>query len=399
MGPNHPGALVKRRTPPKRTANSLSFALCAIVALVLSSVGAASSSAQTGPIRLGAVLPLSGNAAFVGTGARIGIRAALQKINNEEGGVHGRKLEVVFEDTRSDPKLIVSAYRKLTEGYNPPAVLTALTSTANLLMPIANEEGRLLFVESSKPGLLAAPGFILRSFYTTDQTNEALVSALKAKFLNVQEMENKVLHLAVLYNNEDWAKATVDDLQAKLSNSRIVLDRQPFRPGDENMKPTLLKMQKQHPDALFVVSLGHTAASIYKQLAQTPVAAETYGFAACHDDDLFAAAKGALEGVYGVGPRLDRKGPLYERLSKIYQEERPGEPVDMTSISMFNAVLILAEALKARAETPLDMRRFIFKQKEFEGIAGKVVFDANGDAKWKASVERISNGACLPIPE
>src|SRR5262249_32851323 len=159
-----------------------------------------------------------------------------------------------------------------------------------------NEEHRVLFVESSKPDLLKGEGYALRSFYTTDQTNEALVSTLKAKFLNVQEMENRTLRLAVLYNDEDWAKATVRDLEEKLNGTRLKgVARTAFRPGDPALKNEIQKLKAAKPDALFVVSLGQPAAAAYKLIAEAQVAPEVYGFAACHDDDLFAAAKDALE--------------------------------------------------------------------------------------------------------
>lgn len=355
--------------------------------------------AEENPVRLGAILPLSGGASFIGGGARIGIRAALQKINQEEGGVLGRKLEVVFEDTRSDPKLTVPSYQRLVEKYDPPVILTALRNTALLLEPLANQEGRLLFVESSRPDLIQKPGFMLRSFFTTDQTNEALVTRLKNKFLNNVEMQDRNLRLGVLYADEDWTQPVVEDLDKRLVNSRIQLvARQAFK-RDAILKNELPKLKASKLDALLVLGLGKSAASIYQQLHDNPVSVETYGLALCNDDDLFASAKQYLQGVYSVGPKLDRKGHLYERLQRIYEQERPGEPVDLTSISMFNAVMILAEAIRSHAETPSQLRQFILKKKDFEGIAGKVSFDEKGDAKWKASVDRITSKGCEPVAD
>ena len=213
-------------------------------------------------------------------------------------------------------------------------------------------------------------------------------------------MEDKTLRLGVLYVDEDWTQPVVQDLDKRIAKSRIELvAREAFQKDAPNIKGEIQRLKSQRLDALLVLGLGQSATRVYQQLHDTPVSRETYGLALCNDDDLFATAKEHLDGLFSVGPRLDRKGPLYERLQRIYEQERPGEPVDLTSISMYNAVLILAEAIRSKAETPQELRHFILEKKDFEGVAGKVTFDEKGDAKWKASVERITSKGCVPVLE
>ncbi len=69
-------------------------------------------STDSSPIRLGAVLSLTGVAAPFGEMSRLGIQLAVKEINEEEG-VEGRMVEVIYEDDRTDPKAAVGAYQKL----------------------------------------------------------------------------------------------------------------------------------------------------------------------------------------------------------------------------------------------------------------------------------------------
>ena len=71
--------------------------------------GATSTSAAR--ITFGATLPLTGDAAAWGKNTQQGIELALEQIN-ASGGVLGRKLEVIYEDTQTLAKEGVSAYRK-----------------------------------------------------------------------------------------------------------------------------------------------------------------------------------------------------------------------------------------------------------------------------------------------
>jgi ABC-type branched-subunit amino acid transport system substrate-binding protein len=97
--------------------------------------------------------------------------------------------------------------------------------------------------------------------------------------------------------------------------------------------------------------------------------------------------------------RNERSQRKLRRLERFYHEERPGAPIDMNSISTFDTVLILAEALRAGATTSEEIKKFILEKRDFQGIAGTLTFDANGDAKWKSIVQLVSGGKCAPLPD
>ncbi len=357
--------------------------------------------AENTSMRLGAILPMSGNSAFIGASARIGIRAALQKINGEEGGVLGNKLEVVFEDSRSDPEVAITEYRRLMEKYNPPAVISALTNVATALRPVVTKERRLLFAQSSNPELTEQGGYVFRTFYTSDQPNTALLRVLKGKFLNVAEMEGKILRVAVIRTDEDWTQLGYNNLieQLRSSSSIKIGAQEVVAKNTDNFRPQLTKLKKLKMDALYVLASGSTAAKIFAQIKELAVPGEMYGLGLCNSGSVSSSAKESLEGVFSVDPQLGLNKDLFRRLEKIYNEERPGMPIDMNSISTFDTILILAEALRSGASTSEDIKKFILKKKDFQGIAGTLSFDANGDAKWKSIVQLISGGKCVVLPD
>jgi ABC-type branched-subunit amino acid transport system substrate-binding protein len=64
------------------------------------------------PIKIGAILPLTGEAAVWGENVKTGIELAKEGIN-KKGGINGRKIEVIYEDGQCDSKTGVSAVQKL----------------------------------------------------------------------------------------------------------------------------------------------------------------------------------------------------------------------------------------------------------------------------------------------
>jgi len=82
-----------------------------------------------GPIKVGVVLPLSGGLELFGQQGIQGMKLAVKEIN-ESGGVLGRKLELVIEDNKTDPKTSVEKATKLIKKDKVIAVVGPITSGA-----------------------------------------------------------------------------------------------------------------------------------------------------------------------------------------------------------------------------------------------------------------------------
>src|SRR2546428_12867722 len=103
---------------------------CLVLAALVAAATLAASlnvSAQA-PIRIGVIEPLSGPVAASGNYVRMGAEIARDWIN-ARGGVLGRKVELLTEDNKSDPKEAASAAEKLIVRDKGPAIMAALGSS------------------------------------------------------------------------------------------------------------------------------------------------------------------------------------------------------------------------------------------------------------------------------
>src|SRR3990167_8003750 len=80
--------------------------------LSLAFTGTAISESQPGSVKIGAVLPLTGDSAAWGEQGKYGIELAVEEINSK-GGINGKNLEVVYEDSQAIPKNAVTSIQKL----------------------------------------------------------------------------------------------------------------------------------------------------------------------------------------------------------------------------------------------------------------------------------------------
>ena len=109
--------------------------LAGVSAVALGSIGKEILSPKTvfaqvkGPIKIGVVLPLSGGLELFGQQGIQGMELAVKEIN-ESGGVLGRKMELVIEDNKTDPKTSVEKATKLIKRDKVIAVAGPITSGA-----------------------------------------------------------------------------------------------------------------------------------------------------------------------------------------------------------------------------------------------------------------------------
>jgi branched-chain amino acid transport system substrate-binding protein len=130
-----------------------------VLALLVASTLAAVVMAQApAPLRIGVIQPLSGPVAASGSYVRMGAEIARDWIN-ARGGVLSRRVELVIEDNKSDPKEAASAAEKLIVRDKVPVIVGAWGSSMTLAaMPKLEEYGVPMVVETSSAATITKRG-------------------------------------------------------------------------------------------------------------------------------------------------------------------------------------------------------------------------------------------------
>ena len=108
--------------------------------------GGGSGSASSKPIRIGASLPLTGDFSEPGKAAQQGYQV-WQKMVNDQGGLLGRKVQVVVRDDASDQNTVVADYNALISRQKVDMLLGTFSSLLNLPASTVAERNRKLYVE------------------------------------------------------------------------------------------------------------------------------------------------------------------------------------------------------------------------------------------------------------
>jgi len=158
--------------------------------------------AQEGTIKVGLIQPLSGPVAASGNFVRMGAEIGRDWVN-AKGGVLGRKIELVIEDNKSDPKEAASAAEKLITRDKVPVIIGAWGSSMTLAaMPKLEEYGVPMIVETSSAASITKRGNPWVFRISPPSEMEAIGLETKLKTLGIKSYD----FLAV---NTDWGRGAV----------------------------------------------------------------------------------------------------------------------------------------------------------------------------------------------
>ncbi len=165
------------------------------------------------PIYFGVSGPLTGPSAQYGAQWRKGFDLALDEVNGQ-GGVRGRPLRYVFEDSQNDPRQSVAIAQKFVADPKIVIELGDFSSPASMAVsPIYQRAGLVQFgFTNSHPDFTKTGDFIWSNSISQaeEQPNVADYAVTKLK----------LKRLAVLHLNTDWGRTSKDLLRQGRAGAR-----------------------------------------------------------------------------------------------------------------------------------------------------------------------------------
>ncbi len=351
------------------------------VALALVGAQAPVLAQSQGPVKIGVIQPLSGSVAASGNYIRMGAEIARDWINGK-GGVNGRKVELVIEDNKSDPKEAASAAEKLIVRDKVPAIMGAWGSSMTLAaMPKLEEYGVPMVVETSSAASITKRGnpWIFRISPPSEM--EALGLEQYVSKLGVKKAD----FLAV---NTDWGRGAVSafgDILKKKGESVGVVEYMDQAATD--MSAQLTKIKGSGGDTLFVTTAVEQITLILKQAQEQRVVRKiiTTG-GSSSPTQLIKQAGPAAEGSYHIVffmPWFPEAMPD-GKLAKAFVDEwaKRGHPFEGLTEGFrgHDGIATIAEAVRlAGKDDPKAVRDALWKV-SISGVNGPIKFDKDGPA-------------------
>ena len=245
------------------------------------------------PIKIGVTQPLTGAFAASGNYVAQGAKLAEEEIN-KQGGVLGRKIQLVIEDNKSNPTEAVATAEKLISKDKVPVLMGAWSSTLTLaVMPKLMEYQVPMLVETSSSGKITTSGnpYIFRISPTSEM--EAKAFAPMVKKFGIKKAD-------FLATNNDFGLGASQEFQKMLKEQGVQIGAaETMDPKATDFSAQLAKIKASGSDTLFVTTAVEQATLILRQAKEQQVKARiiTTG-GSVSPDQLIAQAGEAANGSY-----------------------------------------------------------------------------------------------------
>jgi len=321
-------------------------------------------------IKIGAILPLTGSSAQYGQWSKNGADLAVEEIN-QQGGIRGRRIKIIYEDSKTDAKEGISALNNLYTIHKIQAVITESSGVVLAIAPVAERNKIVqLNVGAVNPQIRKAGD------YTFSNINDANAEAYQmARFVFDRLQFRK---LAILYANTSYGIGARNAMieRFKILGGQIVAD-EIFEENSGDFRTQLTKIKSANPEAIYIVAVTKDAALILKQAKEIGLKVQFLSATFFEGKDVIDIAGDAAEGTIYTSTALDTSSSDVQKFISNYYDKFGITP-EIYSATAYDAIRILALAIKNVGYDSSKIKNFLYTVKDYPGISGVTSFDADG---------------------
>lgn len=367
----------------------LSAALCLFLLISLLSGCSKQSSSNNDVIKIGVFEPITGANAAGGQLEVEGVKLA-NKLYPE---VLGKKVELVIADNKSDKVEAANAAARLVEQEKVTAIIGSWGSSLSMAAGDIVRNAKIPAVGASCTNPLVTKGndFYFRvcfidPFQGTVMANYAFKKLNARKAAIIQEVSNDYAVGLAKFFQDAFKKLTGDE------NCIVAIAN--YNTGDQDFSAQLTTIKEKNPDVIFAPGNFTESALIIKQARQLGIKTPFIGGDTWETPEFITIGGSAVEGAV-FSTFFTSEKPITKESEKFlteYRKEYNKEPAAVTALGYDAYILILDAIKRANSTEPEKIRDAIAQTKGFEGAAGIITLDENGDAVKNAVIKVVKDG-------
>jgi branched-chain amino acid transport system substrate-binding protein len=345
-------------------------AAAAFLLAVIVPAGAQTGPAKGDPIYLGVSGPLTGPNAQYGAQWKQGFDLALDEVNGA-GGVNGRPLAYIFEDTQSDPRQSVAVAQKFVADSRIVAELGDFSSPASMAAsPIYQKAKLVQFGFTNSHPDFTKGGDYMWSNSVSQADEQPLSAAYAVKRLGLKK-------IAVLHLNTDWGRTSKDIfVKAAKDMGAEVVAVEGYMADEKDFRSTLVRVRDAKPDGLMLVSYYSDAALIARQVKQSGLNLPMVAASSVYSPKFVELGGDAVEGVYTASRYFpEDPRPQVRNFVTKFKAKYDKEP-DAFNAYAYDTIILMAQVMR---ESGIDRKAIhdgLAKVKDVPSVIfGKATFD------------------------
>ena len=371
--------------------------LSSLVAMLLSvslltACGAAGSNAPGGgeadSVKVGVLAPLTGANAEFGKAFEVAMTMAMEEVN-AAGGINGKTLELVFQDSKSDAKESSDLCRQYVDNEDIVAVLGDFTSTACMAdAPIVKEaEMAILSPTASNPAFTEMNDYTFGIIGKQDADSRYYAHYVLQEYAGVD-------NVGIIYIESDWGNAAMSNFVDEAGKIGLnIVEMASFVQDEKDFSSIITKMKAANPDHIAIMDQGATS-QIINQIRTSgwDVSLSTNGPGT--SQQLIDLCGENCEGLLLTTPFFFDPENEKEMAWRDEFTERAGFAPTVHSVNAYDCALLISEAIRQCGD---DITRENVRDKlaaiDFSGgLTGQIKFDETGSLDRRYIICEIVDG-------
>ncbi|RAI02249.1 amino acid ABC transporter substrate-binding protein [Acuticoccus sediminis] len=353
--------------------------------------------AQSGPINIGSLTPLSGGGGPYGPEKAKAHRTVVDLVN-ANGGVMGREINLISENTETNPEAAVRAARKLIDADRVSAIIGTWASSVTLgIMPLCQEANVVQIFTGSSDYL--PDGDKKGLCFNLQPLNAAWCVALAG--LAMKEGFDKI---AFAGPNNDFAASMGESFGAALQKDGGEIVGEPFyyNPNQASYRAEAERLIATGAPALFIAGYVTDFTPVYRELVRGGYTGQIFTLSFAVGPQFKEAVGSAADGILHGAPVPPVGKDAYDVYLKLVGLEPNGQVQNPYGCAAYDEINVLLLAIeKAKSTDPEAVVKAVFEIANAPGervttfADGKALIENGTDINYdgaSSSVEFQENG-------
>jgi len=347
------------------------LALIIVFGVVLGFVRKCNADKKNDSIIIGAVLPLTGDAASYGSSLKKGLDLALD----------GSEVRIVYEDSKGEPKTAVSIVNKLISVDKVDILIGDMfTNTTMAIMPVASKNGILLLTPTASSSELSEKGETTFRLYPSEkEEGEVLSSFYQSKFAGTKA--------TIIVVNED-AMLKVAGIINQDGNKQVV----EYTAGLSDFTPIIQKIDR-NTEVVFLIGYFEECRQLIKQSIEMNRGFSFIGLSTLYTPLLKTTLGSVQSPIYMSAPKasLDTGNVFTAGFIKEYLSKYNEEP-DIWAGYGYDSGSIVLNVIRSSKENGTSYVEEMYNVRGFDGITGVTTINEDRSINKSMDIVKYADG-------
>ena len=362
----------------------VSAVLVAVAAIAIAAIAFVTIEKKPEEIKVGAILPLSGDLSAYGKYVKRGIELAAEEIN-ANGGIGGANITVLYKDNGGESDKTVSVMNALIAEDKVPVVIGAVVSANTLAVcPIAEKKKVVLISPTStSPKLSDYKNYVFRTCPSDIYQGKALSDV-------IFDLKPEGARVAVMFVDNDYGVGLKDAFVKSYQERGEIVAVEAHKEGDTEFTGVLSAIKDKNPDVVVLITYAKEGAAIVKQGREEGLDVAWVGSDGIKSNAFIEQAGKDAEGVKATYPISMVSESVTENFVKLYRAKYGTGSIDTDVTYGYDTMHVVAEAIEKGGYDAEDISDAL-REIRYHGVCGAKKFDENGDVPPAYDLWKVEN--------